>query len=191
MRRLETVQRLLSKTKIIRIPEKLTGNRLSLNKRLKLLQLRGIDKAELDNLARKYYQERIKTHFIDDIVSILQQRKSEGYTIVLVSGGYDIYLKYFASEYGVDKVISTRVGFEKDACSGCFDGLDCLNDNKVKLLDKYFNKSVITYSEAYSDSKSDVPFLRWVDKGFVVSKGKHQNWVDRFNFNEIVWTRKK
>lgn len=191
MKRLETIQKILVWTKLIRILEKVTNYRLSLNKRLKLFQLKGLCKESLNFWARQYYENEIRPHFIDEILHLLQLKKQNGWEIIIVSGGYDIYLKFFAMEFDVKKVISTRIKFDDQLCMGAFDGLDCLNINKVNLLNRYIDKSLISESEAYSDSKSDVPFLSWVDKGFVVSKEKHQSWVEKFCFNEIIWIRNK
>ena len=191
MKRIETIQQVLVKTKIIRAFEKLTCNKYSLNKHLKLYQLKGLLRDSLETMAKYYYEEEIKPHFIDEVLCILQERKKQGWEIVLVSGGYDIYLKYFAQEFGINKVISTRIKFNGLQCQGNFDGMDCLNENKVMLLNKIYGKCIFIESEAYSDSKNDLPFLNWADKGFVISKDTHQSWIDNYSYNEIIWTRSK
>ncbi len=190
MCRLEKVQRFLRTIKVIQIIEKITRYRFSINKRIKLWQLRGHKLSELQALAKEYYQERIKPNFIPEIIEKLFDLKDQGYSIYLVSGGYDIYLRYFAEENELSGVISTKVGFKGDVCLGKFDGIDCLHDGKTILLDRYFS-SKPAFSIAFSDSRSDLPFLNWVNIGYVVSRDKHQGWVDKYKFNEIVWTRKK
>lgn len=191
MKRKESLQTIINKLKIIPFVEKITRHHFSINKRMKLKQLKGLNYEILDYLAKLYYEEEIKPHFIDDLIRILEKRRSEGWKVVLVSGGYNIYLKYFVEEFSVDLLISTRIKFENDICIGGFDGIDCLNKNKVKLLNHYMGSEQIATSEAYSDSISDVPFLKWVDNGIVVSRDNHQKWVDKYNFKEIIWTRNK
>ena len=187
MNRCHTV---LSKVKIIKIAEKLTGYRHSINKQLKLLQLRGFEYTLLDNLAKEYYQKRLKPHFIDQLLSELLNKKEQGYEIVLVSGGYSIYLKYFAEEYCVNKVISSSIGFKRNICTGKFGSIDCLNENKVILLESIYDRQNLECI-AYSDSITDLPLLTWVDEGYVVSRGRSQKWSYENKLNEIVWTRKK
>lgn len=189
MCKLEHMQNLLKKIKVIQIVEKITRYRFSINKRIKLLQLKGHSYSQLQAMAKDYYQERIKPNMIPDMLDKLLDLKTNGYSILLVSGGYDIYLRYFAEEYTLSGVISTRIGFKDNICTGKFDGIDCLRDGKIKLLNKHFVSRPL-YSIAFSDSISDLPFLKWVDNGFVVSRNTTQKWANEYHFNEIIWTEK-
>ena len=186
---LEKVQNFLRKIKIIQIVEKITRYNYSINKRIKLLQLRNQSYEELQLLAGEYYQEVIKPNFIPIMMEKLLDLQKQGYTVALVSGGYDIYLRYFMEDYGLDDLISTKIGFKNGNCTGKFDGIDCLREGKTILLDNYFD-SKPEYCVAFSDSQSDVPFLRWADEAHVVSKENHQKWVENYNFNEIIWTKR-
>jgi len=186
MYRLERVQSFLRTIKVIQRIEKLTRYRFSINKRIKLWQLRGHNISELQVLAKEYYQERIKPNVIPEMIEKLLELKAQGYSIFLVSGGYDIYLHYFMDEYGISKVFSTRIKFNKEICTGKIDGYDCLKERKIKVLNQYFT-SKPKFSVAFSDSITDAPMLNWADRGFVVSKKKHQQWVELTKFDEIIW----
>ena len=190
MCRLEKAQCFLRTIKVIQIIEKLTKYSFSINKRIKLWQLRGLNLSELQALAKDYYQERIKPNFIPEMIEKLLKLKAQGYSIFLVSGGYDIYLHYFAEENDLSGVISTKIGFKGDVCTGKFNGIDCLRDGKTFLLNQYFS-SKPTFSVAFSDSKSDLPFLKWVDEGYVISRNKHQDWSTKNKLKEIIWTEKR
>jgi HAD superfamily phosphoserine phosphatase-like hydrolase len=190
MLRLERLQICLRKIKLIQLLDKITRYRYSINKRIKLWQLKGHQLSELDELAKGYYMEKIRPNLIPDMVEKLLDLKSSNYSILLVSGGYDIYLRCFADEYELNGVISTKIGFKNNVCTGRFDGYDCLRDGKVKLLNKYY-LSKPKYSCGFSDSSSDIPFLRWVNDGFVVSRNNHQEWSSQNNFKEIIWIPKK
>lgn len=190
MCRLEKMQYCLRKMKIIQIGEKITRYKFSINKRLKLWQLRGHSIVELQGLARDYYQERILPNFIPEMLTKLLELKNLGYSVLLVSGGYDIYLQYFVDEYALSGCISTQIGFKDGICKGTFDGIDCLRDGKIILLNRFFTVKP-SFSMAFSDSKTDLPFLKWVDEGYVVSRNKHQKWSSKYNLKEIVWTEKR
>lgn len=190
MCRLERAQNFLRKLKLIQVLDKLTGYKFSINKRIKLWQLRGHKLVDLQELAKEYYQERIKPNFIPDMIEKLLELKNQGFSIMLVSGGYDIYLQHFANEYGLTGVISTKIGFDGDVCTGKFYGIDCLREGKTKFLNQYY-KEKPNYSVAFSDSISDLPFLKWVNEGFVVSRNKHQAWSTINNLKEIIWIPKK
>lgn len=176
--------------KVVHLLDRITMWRYNLNKRYLLYHLKNFTRSEIENCAESYYSTVIKNSFIPDVMNILIRQREKGYRIVLVSGGYDVYLRYFAKEFGVSDVISTRIKFSHNICQGSFWGVDCLGDNKVKLLNHYY-PTANKCSEAYSDSKSDLPFLKWVSLGYVISKNKSQNWANENHLKEIIWTEKQ
>lgn len=189
MCRIERIQILLNKLKVIKIVEKVTGYKYSINKRIKLSQLKGHRFSQLQVLAKDYYLERIKPNLIPEIMDRLEELKKDGYSVMLVSGGYDIYLHCFVEEYALSGLISTRIAFRNNICTGRFDGLDCLRDGKTELLNLYFELKP-HYSVAFSDSVTDLPFLKWVNEGYVVSRNTTQKWAIDNHLKEIIWTEK-
>lgn len=159
------------------------------SKRIKLHQLKGIKKNELEDLSQEYYKQRIRPNLIRPILNRMLSLKHEGYTIGLVSGGYGIYLKYFVEEFKIDFCISSELDFKGDYCTGKMRGLDCMNQNKVMLLNRYFKEKPFK-SIAFSDSITDIPFLQWTKEGVVVSRN-HQKWIENYNFSEIIWVNEK
>lgn len=189
MLRIERIQNYLTRIKIVQFIEIITRYRYSINKRIKLLQLRGLQLETLQTLAKDYYLDKIKPNFIPDLLDRLIKLRNEGYIVLLVSGGYDIYLRFFVDEYSLTGLISTRIGFKGNVCTGKFDGIDCLRDGKTILLNNYYSDKP-TYSIAFSDSITDLPFLKWVDEGYVVSRNKSQKWAKDNQLNEIIWTER-
>ena len=185
MQNLENLRNWCISLHIFSIINRLTKGKYPLYKSTKLYQLKGFPKEVLEKYAERYYNEVVRQNFINKILDILVKKRTEGFEIVLVSGGYDIYLKYFAKEFGVSNIISSHISFKNEICTGTLRGLDCLNKNKVILLNEQYKKEDII-SEAYSDSISDIPFLSWVNSGYVVSKKEKQNWVNN-KFKEIIW----
>jgi len=188
MLRLNIVHSILIRIKVIRLLS-LIFRYSSINKRIILYQLKGFTQQELDRYAEQYYANRIKPKLNKLLIKELILKQQEGYTIVLVSGGYDIYLKFFSVEFNIDGLISTKIRFKNNKCTGKFDGIDCLWDNKITLLENYFKGQQIDKqkSYAYSDSKSDLPLLRWVNNGVVVRKDMPSKWALKEGFCQIVW----
>jgi HAD superfamily hydrolase (TIGR01490 family) len=187
MRLLENIQRLLIKTYAIRIIQKIF-RKSSVNKQIKAYQLKGLREVDLNMWANDYYQQRIRPHFIPVIIEKLKYLQSRGYKVGVVSGGYGIYLKYFASEFHLDFVLSSDLDFVNGICTGRWRGDDCLNQNKLAYIDRFFNGEV-PYSIAFSDSQTDVPLLSFSSEGVVVSRNKHQSWIDKYNYKEIIWIK--
>jgi HAD superfamily hydrolase (TIGR01490 family) len=164
----------------------------NLHKRLKLYQLKGIKKSSLEKLALDYYKKILKHSLIPEIISELKQKQRDQYKTVIVSGGYSIYINYFSEDYNIDlkNVIATDISFDKNyICDGRIEGVDCVKRNKIVKLKRKI-KNIENYnlkdSYAYSDSITDLPLLKFVGKGIVVSK-KSQPWIKFNNFKVIMW----
>ena len=179
----------LNKARVMGVLRRIFPKR-SLGKKMVLLQMKGRSYSEMDALASRYYEERIKPHFIKETIEELRARKKEGFAIYLVSGGYDIYLKYFASEFGVDGVLSTRIGFENGVCTGKMDGPDCMHGAKLDYIKKSLPEIDRASSFAYSDSATDLPLLSYVGNPVAVSAGHSQKWAEKLGCRQIVWNNK-
>lgn len=162
---------------------------VSLNKKILTYQLRGFSSLQIDEYANMYYLEVVRPNLIKETIDRLITLISEGYEVIILSAGFDVYLKYFCLEYEIplDNLICTKIQFCNNCCTGSFDGEDCINEFKIKYLEKRINKESC-YSIAFSDSPSDLPMLKWADKGFIVLKSGRKNWGVNYNFETIIWT---
>ena len=177
---------ILNKLKITKLCEILCP-KSSVNKRMVLYITKGLSKQEMEAFAKKYYLERVKPNLILPVLSKLVELKQEKYNIYIVSAGYEIYLKYFLKDFEIepDHLISVKIAFKKGKCSGTFDGGDRLYDKTV-FLDKLFDSKDV-YSISFSDSKTDLPFLKLANDAYVVRKSGTKRWATDYNFKEIVW----
>lgn len=163
----------------------------SIEKKFKLLQLKGIKSDKLDKLAKKYYIEKIKPNLIKEIASEIQKMNNEDNLVCIASAAYSIYLRYFAEEYNVKHIISTKISFNhsNDLCEGIFEGRDCIRKEKVRRIKAYFERENINFDKSisYSDSLSDLPMLLLTGSRVVVSHKKPQLWNLKYKFKEIIW----
>ncbi len=163
-----------------------------LGKKVKLMQLRGLSYNELDNLAASFYKDIIRPAFIKPVMDEMRHLQKQGFDIGIVSAGYSIYLKYFAEEYHVEHLIATEIcfGHPGNLCRGTISGEDCMHDEKVIRIQRYFQGGNVNYKESisYSDSKSDLPLLKLTGTGVVVSHLHSQIWSRENNLKEIIWS---
>ena len=178
------VRQLLMKSGILQFLERKTGK--PLNKMLYLWLLKGIPQSEVDYYASSFYRTKIKPALIPAVVDKMRQLKAQGYKIYLLSGGYDVYLHYFVREYNLDGCISSKISFKNGVCEGKLNGLDCMDKNKVILLDQYFDKNKFSNIVGFSDSLSDLPMLKWCDKGVVVCHKDGSKWAKKYNLEEMA-----
>ena len=163
-----------------------------IHKQLKLYQIKGLEEEKLEFYAQKYFQDILVPSIIKNISNELKEKKRDGFRIIILSGGYTIYLKYFADYFGinVNDIIATDIKIDKNKiCSGKIKGLDCTRDNKIIKLSNNI-ENIYDYnlleSYAYSDCRTDLPLLQFVGNGIVVHS-KKQNWVDEYNLEQILW----
>ena len=182
--------RIVRKIGVVNALEKILYNR-SVNKRLILLRLIGLSQSEIDSLAATYYRDIIKPSLIEDSILALKKFVEEGYRIIIVSGGYDVYLKYFAKDFDISDVVCTKIKFKYGRCLGRISGIDCINENKIKLLNDYITDNNIVISKelsyAMTDSESDLPLLNIVDNQIIVHRIGRKEWFKKYNFNNIIY----
>ena len=144
------------------------------HKALVLRQLKGLSETVMLDMGKLFYEERIKTSLIPETYNRMKQLQQEGYRIVIVSGGYDIYLRLFAAENGIKHcdILSTELLFDEGVFSGKWVS-DCMNETKVLQIEKRFDRENI-YSIAYSDSLADLPLLTWCNEAYLV---QHNTYV--------------
>ena len=158
------------------------------HKKLKLFQLIGISKNEIEHLSLLYYTKRIKPRFITKIIQELQQYKEKGYLIYIVSGGFSDYIIHFCKEFEINEPIATNIKYKNGICLGIIDGIDCMHAAKIDKIKNIIDLSNINLEQsvAYSDSITDLPLLTIVKNGVVVSKKHSQNWVATNKLKEII-----
>ena len=153
-------------------------------KRMILWQLKGVSYEVCDQMAKKYFEEELLPNVVQPIVEKLKWHLANGDSVCILSGGYDVYIKYFAEYYGVKEILSSKVAFCKGKCLGKMEGKDCMRENKLAYIRPYLNGKRTIF---YTDSKSDLPLLKMVDEAIVVSHDASQQWAETCNYNQIIW----
>ena len=153
-------------------------------KRVVLWQLKGVTISQCDSLACEYFKDELLPNVVSPLVEKLKQHLIEGDRVCILSGGYDIYIKYFAEYFGVKEVVSSKVAFSGGVCLGKMEGADCMRGNKLDYIRPLIdNMSTV----CYTDSQSDIPLLELVDEPIVVSKSNPQDWATKRNYKQIIW----
>jgi HAD superfamily phosphoserine phosphatase-like hydrolase len=186
---LNTLKDILTNLRLLAIVSKLFP-KLNLSKKLKLYQIKGVSKTAIDALAIQYFNEVLVHHKINPLHELLSKHIVNVDHILIVSGGYAPYIKYFTEIYKLQYSFATEIEFQNNRATGKFSGKDCLFNQKLVLIEAYIKANRILFDEsiAYSDSITDLPLLRWANKAYVVSKNKSQKWAKENGFNEIIWT---
>lgn len=152
-----------------------------------LYLLKGLKYEDLQQYALEYYIQKVRPRFYSNVLDKLLELKSQGYKIYIVSAGYEIYLKYFAEEYGLDGVIATKIKFNNNGlCEGIFDGKDCIKEQKPVFLKKYLKDVLNPDTEilGFTDSCTDIPMLKLCQKKYVITN-RQEEWMKENNCEVI------
>lgn len=167
---------------------RLFGVRRYFYKRLLIKQMKGIPRDKLKAYGTEYYAQTVRKNLIGQTIELIRKCQKEGYYIVILSAGSDLYIEEFAREYGIDRIITATFGFDKqDICTGELLS-ECIGKGKMRDLEKA-EKTIPKpreWSLACSDSRSDLPMLNLCKKKVVVSHNRHQDWVFA-DMQEIIW----
>lgn len=159
----------------------------NIRKRMLLWQLKGCSELKMNHIAFEFYQKMVKPCLIDETINELKKKQLEGWRVIIVSGGYDIYIKYFAQEYDIDEfdIIANHLLFDKGKFLGKYD-IECMGEEKVRLLNKKLDKKNCIIA-AYSDAISDLPMLQWADEAYVVAP---YTFAKQYNLREFRYVKK-
>jgi HAD-superfamily subfamily IB hydrolase, TIGR01490 len=140
---------------------------LSLKKEI----LYPISKMSSDEL-KEFYQNNLVKRYYPHVVSILKEKKKEGYLIFLVSASPEAYLIH--TDLPVDFIIGTLLAQENGKYSNKIISKNCKHEEKVVRINKILKEENILidyeHSFGYSDSTSDLPMLRLVKNRIRVDK---------------------
>jgi HAD superfamily hydrolase (TIGR01490 family) len=134
--------------------------KLNFSRKFALLKLlKNLSLTELRLLGKEFFEELLKPNFCLKTLNFLQNCPNS--TIIIVSGGYDIYLKYVADFLGASYCICSELEFVNGKFTGKIKGLDCMGINKViKLAEAgLLEKISFETTAVLSDSISDLPLF--------------------------------
>jgi len=125
--------------------------------------LKGVEFQILDKFAQEYFLNDVKNNFNKQVFNIIDEIKktNKDAKIIIVSGGYNIYIKYIAEYIGAYRYVTSELEFKDNKFTGKIVYDDCMGIYKVLklfqsgLLEEIdFNKTAII-----SDSSSDMPLF--------------------------------
>ena len=167
---------------------KLISRQFKVRKTTYLGLLRGLRQQVLEQAAKEF-AVALSQHEITKVVNELKRRREQGYYVIVVSGGYDCYLRYFKSDL-IDATYGTEIEVREGRVTGGLVGEDCIGRNKVKKLAVNDVLANIDYesSVVFSDCISDLPLFELAKENVLVrSKAKPSTWRD-WKGEELLWS---
>lgn len=145
---------------------------VSLNKAKEAVFLPVIDFTE-DELD-KFYTSVLEPKINKSMKDIIQKSKDENTFILMITASPYAYMKYFKNYGYANEIIGTKLEYENNKYKNKIIGNNCKGQEKVTKINELLSKLDIEIdyenSQAYSDSKSDLPMLSLVKNGYLVDK---------------------
>ncbi|MBZ7948771.1 HAD-IB family hydrolase [Campylobacter molothri] len=141
------------------------------------------------DIVKKTAKEFLYSHIIKNInknvINRLFWHQDQGHTIVIISGGFEIYIREFAKIYNIDNIVAIDLEIDNNHFTGNIDGVHTMQERKLYKLANIFNikEYDLKKSYAYSDCVSDIPLLSFVGNPFVIECNKDIRWAKLLNFN--------
>jgi HAD superfamily hydrolase (TIGR01490 family) len=133
--------------------------------------LGGMEFATLDAFARDFAARWCATRLRPGAVAAVRAHAGRGDRLIMVTAAYEFYARYFAEFLGIGEVIATRsVWTSENRLEGAIDGFNCYGEEKLRrvrpVLDAARRDADMI---VYTDHPTDLPLLRWADRGYVVN----------------------
>jgi len=156
--------------------------------------LSGRCREELSALAEQFAKAELESGIRPGALRQIQAHREAGDHIIIASAGADLIVEPIAKELGIETVVCTKLGWDGDICARHFGSPNCYGPGKLEMLLKCFETfSDFNREEAhitvYSDSHSDLPVLKFADKGVAVNGDPSLQKLARvYGFETVNWS---
>ncbi|MCC7331982.1 MAG: HAD-IB family hydrolase [Flavobacteriales bacterium] len=136
--------------------------------------------------SHSFFINIIQNNLHQKIIAILKSHQEKNDRIIVVSGGFSIYLNEFEQYYNV-KSIGTELEFSNDIFLGKIKNKECLNVEKINRLLELEGITIQELANAtfYTDHKDDLPLLEIVKNGNIIKNKQDISWA-KSKFNVIT-----
>ncbi|MFC3868040.1 HAD-IB family hydrolase [Helicobacter equorum] len=142
-------------------------------------QLKGMDMLRAQELAKEYVQKELIYKTNEKVLKRLRFHQESGHTIIIVSGGLEIYITEFAKLFGIKNIVAISLQEQNGILNGEMDGIHTMEHRKLYKLTQMFDMDMfdLQNSYVYSDCPSDIPLLSFVGNGVAIECGKDIQWA--------------
>ena len=139
---------------------KLMPKAFKIRKKLLLFSLKGTKKNTINKISKEFFNTLI---FNKKIINEIKNYKLKNFKIVIVSGAYQSYLRFFKM---ADDHISNEFNYKKNIFTGILKSKDCLGAQKVNRILKKYTYKDLNSAVFFSDSMTDEPLFRIVKRAY-------------------------
>lgn len=150
--------------------------------------LKGKDMDVIKDAAERFFKERLSSLISGAAMKELEQKKKEGYMIILLSATLSLLLEHFKDYCGADLALGNSLATLHRHFTGELEGIYPFGNGKTIILKKLAEEKGIDLSEsyAYADRYIDIYHMRLVGHPVAVNaRGKFLKYAKRNNWQIV------
>jgi HAD superfamily hydrolase (TIGR01490 family) len=120
---------------------------------------------ELEMHGERFAREFLPTTLRAEAMARIAWHKARGDTVVVVSGGLDVYLRHWCQEHRVELLCST-LERRDGQLTGWHLGRQCVRGEKARLVQEHFPPAQYSRIFAYGDTPEDRELLALADESY-------------------------
>ena len=132
----------------------------------------GVPTSTLAAAGRDFARDYLPNVLRPEAMRRIAWHKAEGHTVVVVSGGLDVYLDPWCQAHGL-KLLCSSLEHREDLLTGRYEGQQCVRKEKVRRVRERYDLGAFTEVYAYGDTPEDHDLLgiatrkyyRWEEVG--------------------------
>lgn len=125
----------------------------------------GMTQNAAESAGIKFANEFLPTVIREHAIEKLQWHKAQGDTVVVVSGGFDLYLRHWCQHHGVE-LICSGLEIKNGKLTGRYLGKQCVGREKTRRIREHYDIKSFAVVYAYGDTREDLDMLSIADKKY-------------------------
>lgn len=126
---------------------------------------RGMPEADYRAAGERFARDVLPRVLRPEAMARIAWHKARGDTVVVVSGGFDVYLSHWCRSQGVD-LLCSKLEVVDGVLTGRFDGAQCVREEKARRVRERYVLRDFSAVHAYGDTAEDAELLALADESW-------------------------
>jgi phosphatidylglycerophosphatase C len=126
---------------------------------------RGMREADYLAAGERFARELLPTVLRPEAMARIAWHKARGDTVVVVSGGFDVYLSHWCCAQGIE-LICSKLEVVDGVLTGRYDGAQCVREEKARRVRERYVLRQYGSVHAYGDTTEDAELLALADESW-------------------------
>jgi phosphatidylglycerophosphatase C len=135
---------------------------ISIREKIAHAGFRGMREADYLAAGERFALEVLPSVLRPEAMARIAWHKERGDTVVVVSGGFDVYLSQWCGTHGLE-LISSKLEVADGVLTGRYDGAQCVREEKPRRVRERYALDAYDAIHAYGDTPEDFALLEIAD----------------------------